>query len=81
MAHRARARFDRDRDQLSDVVGGVIGDEEDPAQVGLVAGAGWHQREQVGLVASQPFHLVAIGAVGGNRRLHAPSGGSGFFGQ
>ena len=47
------------RDQLADVIGRVIGDEQNRAHVRLVALAGRDLRGQVFDVAGQRLHLVA----------------------
>jgi hypothetical protein len=50
------------RDKLAEVVGVVIGDKQDRAQVGLLPFAGRHSREQIhGVSSDEPLQLLAIG--------------------
>jgi hypothetical protein len=50
------------RDKLAEVIGVVIGDKQDRAQVGLLSFAGRHSREQIhGVSSDEPLQLLAIG--------------------
>ena len=58
-----------DGDELADVIRGVIRDEEDGAQVGLVAFARGHGRRQILHVSRQVLHPVARASERGDARL------------
>ena len=71
-----------DRDELTDVVGGVIGGEQNGTQIGLVVLAGRHLRRQIVDLAGQPLQFFARSRVRRDASAQALSfGGVGSFGQ